>query len=228
MKKSSRICSNPVLSIALVCMFAASILVTDQTKAETITIDANARGWVDNFNNSSGTNASNIILVGKCLCVGDEHRNWFRFPIPALDGPISSAELVIDSRRIFLDQEPSTTYTLTSLGVSRAFRNVGTGDIYGAREYQMVDDGTTQSIPLNQAALAAIDLSQGGSFGISGRLTENATFNPGDDNQFLFGSTVASLSQLRITTVPEPNSALLFGLMFTACVAINYRQSHRR
>src|ERR1700761_6284554 len=85
-----------------------------------------------------------------------EHRNFFTFTIPDLDGPVSSAVLTINTGGTSFGQSPTATYQVTSLPDTFGFDDLGTGTVFGSLDYSADSTDTDQSILLNTPALAAI------------------------------------------------------------------------
>lgn len=177
-------------------------------------IDNQASGYVSVGGNFTGIRPNTNYLVGlcnasNCQSAPGEYRNYFYFAIPTLDGAIASAELVVPTRNVTLDQSRTTTYQLTSLSIdsgslgSTNFDELGTGTFYGSREYTLDDAQITHHIALNADAIAALGVG-GLTFGLSGRLSSPTDFGINAPDQLLFGRTQRQVSQLLITTVPVP------------------------
>ncbi len=205
-------------------MVALLMGVAVSAQASTFTITDDASGYLSSGGNSTGIRPNTNYLVGLCDasdCKNSpgEYRDYFYFVVPTLDGPITSVSLVLPTGTTFLIQSPSLTYDITSLGITEAslgiqnFSNLGAGTSYGSYTYTSADNGVTDSISLNAAAIS--DLGNGGfTFGISGAAVLNSTDINAPD-QLVFGSTQRSVTQLVITTsavpLPPALSMLLLG-----------------
>ncbi len=189
-------------------------LATTAADASVYLLDNQASGYISEGGNFTGIRPNTNYLVGlcnasNCQSAPGEYRNYFYFSIPTLDGAITSAELVIPTRNVTLDQSRTVSYQVTSLGIDSAslgsanFADLGTGTYYGNREYSIDDAQITHHIPLNADAIAALGAG-GFSFGLSGRLSSPTDFGINAPDQLLFGRTQRQVSQLLITTVPVP------------------------
>ena len=195
---------------------AMSLAVVSSASADTITIDASLRGWVDQDGTNNGATPDNNFIAGNCG-VGDcdtgEFRNWFSFDLSGISDQILSAELVLGTASVdFLQASGSAEYSLTSFDGNLNFNNLGTGTAYGSRDYVAADDFQVRTIALNAAAVA--DINAGGTFMISGRVTEGANFGPALPNQFIFGSSQQTGPvQLVVELVPAPGTLAGVGLL---------------
>jgi hypothetical protein len=90
---------------------------------------------------------------------------------------------------------------------------LGTGSVYGSRDYTAADANTTQSIALNAAALSALG-SGGFTFGLSGIAIAPIDLDINAPDQLLFGRSQNQITQLVVTTVPLPPALpmMLLGL----------------
>jgi hypothetical protein len=104
-------------------------------------------------------------------------RNYFTFSLPAATSTILGAELRLlasaPANQGFLSPDPSETYTLYDVSASPAaldternsanptgasiYSDLGSGTVFGSRNVTAADDATTISIPLNAAAVAALN-----------------------------------------------------------------------
>jgi hypothetical protein len=162
---------------------------------------ASAQGWMS-ASGGNGFYAANNYLAGNCGardCYTGEFRNFFEFSIPALDGQLLSATLVLDTRYEALRQSPSITYQVTSLDQSFGFSDLGTGTPYGSRTYTASDQNRVDGIALDAAALDAIRYAQGGIFALGGRVTSSAAFGAGLPDQLIFGQTSAAQELVIVT-----------------------------
>jgi hypothetical protein len=103
-----------------------------------------------------------------------------------------------------------------------AYADLGSGVVYGSRTMTAADQGTVVEITLNPAAIAALNAATG-SIGIGGSLT---TLDGVANSEFTFGSSgsVTDITELRLTLVPEPSSAILG---FVASLALMHRNGRR-
>ena len=173
-----------------------------------------------------------------CNSGGTEFRDFFTFAIPQLNGPILSAALVLSSAGVSTVDSPTETYQITSIPSVFGFTDLGTGTVYGSRVYTQADganspavpQGTTQSIALDAAGIAAIQSNT--TFGIGGRIT---TLGPNPTNEMIFDSSgigvcPACITELQIVTAdtPEPGSYGLMAAGFAALLALSALLGGRR
>jgi hypothetical protein len=197
-------------------------------------IDASERGYVcvnlQNATCSNGANPGNGYVAG-FVTGGGQFRDWFEFDIPTLTGSLLSATLN-------LDEPPGTvaghvggslTYAVYGLAAQPlVFGDVTTSNPFGSVTTSSADSGTTISITLDSAALAAIVADQGGHIFIGG--IDSGETN--STNAYDFGGaafqTVSSLSlNTAQSAVPEPASiVLLASVLFGLLVAL--RRKTRR
>jgi hypothetical protein len=192
------------------------------------------RGWYDNtgFHNPGNPN----------YVVGDTGvgvvRNFFVFDLSSVVQPIASAKLALfvpseSAGPGYNSPDASENYELhdvatplaTLLGGTggvAAHTDLGSGVVYGSRTMTATDMGTIVEITLNPAAIAALDAATG-FIAIGGSLT---TLDGVSNSEFTFGSSgsVADITELRITLVPEPSSAVLFSVASLALI----RRGRRR
>ncbi len=201
-----------------------ALMLGEAALASTYVIDNEATGYVSSGGNFTGIRPNTNYLVGLCNASNcrnspGEYRDYFYFAIPTLDGPIASVTLDIPTRNVSLNQSPTVTYQVTSLGIEKEalgvgnFNDLGTGILYASREYSAEDAQITHNIALSAAAISALGAG-GFSFGLSGRLSSPTDFDINAPDQLLFGSTQRQVTRLTITTVPVPPalSMMLLGL----------------
>ena len=187
---------------------AVSLTAVSSASADIYNIDTSRRGWINQVGDSNGAFANNNFLAGNCgilNCDIGEYRNWFEFDLTGISDPILSAELIINSSIVNLQQGGSVTYDVTSFDGSFVYNNLGRGTAYGSRDYVPEDDNQVHSIPLSAAAIADMN-SSGGAFLISGRVSAGANFGHKLDDQLIFGSSQSSTVQLVVETIPAPGS----------------------
>jgi|SRR5579859_1588284 len=211
---------------ALVAVVAA---IAAPASAATLFLSDSARGWITAGAATNGTAATNNYLVGFCAttCANQntEFRNWFQFSIPTLSDPVVAVHLIIDTGNVNTP-DAFETYQLTSIPSSFVYSDLGTGTLYGSRDYTTGDAGSTGvDITLDAAAVAAIV--SGTTFGIGGRIT-TLTSTPGTA-ELVFGFT-GSLSnvQLEIITAPEPSAYGLVGAGLAGLWFIRRRRASQR
>jgi hypothetical protein len=210
---------------------------TTTAQASSYTINNEASGYISSGGNFTGIRPNTNYLVGlcdaaDCIASPGEYRNFFYFAIPTLDGAITSASLVIPTRNTTLNQSPTLTFQLTSLGISEEslgignFSDLGTGTVYGSRVYSAADASTTQSIALNAAALSALG-SGGFTFGLSGIATAPIDLDINAPDQLLFGRSQNQITQLVVTTVPVPPALGMLLLGFAGLRFAGFRGSKK-
>jgi hypothetical protein len=202
-------------------------------------IDASARGFVCNstststcVSNNNGAAATNNYFAGfQSGKVGGQFRDWFEFDIPTLTGSLLSATLNLDEPAAVGHQGGSLTYAIYGLGAQPlVFTDVTTSNPFALPvTTSSTSDGTTISITLNSAALAAITADQGGHIFIGGIASgESSSTLAGD---FAVSAGSGNVTSLSLTTgpapVPEPASIVLFApLLIGSLVA--FRRKTRR
>ena len=200
--------------------------------ADIINIDASERGFVctgsgcSSANNGAGPN-QNYFAGDDDFGAIAQLRNWFEFAIPTFSG----ASLTSATLSLYDLSHSGGDLTFAVYGLSGrplAFTDVTTSNPFGSVATSTASTGTTITITLNAAALAAINADQGGNLFIGGIDSgENAASLEGD-----FGSTgPGSSTTLNLTTtptaVPEPSSAALALTAFLAATFISRRAKAR-
>lgn len=187
-------------------------------QAGVITLDATSRGWLNSSGGSDAAGEYANYFVGWCPdnCTTGEYRDFFRFDVPALDGSVVAARLLLDTA-VVVTPDPSETYQVTSLPATFGFSDLGSGTFYGSRIYTTGDSNAVLVIDLNAAGIAAI-LSNS-EFRVGGRITTLS----GEAEQTVFGNS-GTVSQLEITTVPEPAAWLLVGCGLAAPLLMRRRR----
>lgn len=187
-------------------------------------VPATARGWVVPGQNN-GASASNSFILG-----GDGApeavRDWFQFAIPSFGGAnITAANLDLDQPAAGGGNPPAGhlggTFTVSFYALAArplTLTDVTNGTLYGSVITTLATDGTTLVIPLNSAALIALNANQGGNFFIGGISSAEGVFENWD-----FAFSEQSNSVLDLTTAvaaaPEPATMLFSALGLAAMIA---------
>jgi hypothetical protein len=184
------------------------------------TINAIDSGWIQANGTHTATN-NNYFVGFSTFFVNTEYRNYFTFALPAATPTIASGELrLLNTAFGYNSPDPTETYTLYDVSATPAeldttrpvgdptgmdiHGDLGSGTVYGTRTVSPTDNGATVAIPLNAAAIAAINAAIGSSISIGGAIT---TLAPGI-TQTMFGGTSGALGtvQLVLQSVSPPQS----------------------
>jgi len=229
------------LAVLLVCATAQN--------AAAVTIDATDRGWYGD--NGDHRPAVLNYLAGDCdgtTCVAgastgiDEFRNFFVFDLSGVTAPIGSATLRLFNtpasspffRNGFFSDVGSETYLVSEVSTSiaslvagtggvAAFSDLGSGTPFGSVTATSAANGTFVEINLDSAAIAAMNLASG-LFAFGGSIT---TLNGVPDEETLFAfsdSGLLSDTQLELSVVPEPSTALLLAAGISLLGALRGRR----
>ena len=235
-----------VLAALLVCATAQNVAA--------VTIDATDRGWYGNDGTHpqpAQPTFPDILnyITGDCRrapCgdIGiDEFRNFLVFDLSGVTAPIVAATLRLQNtagmapfldRVGFFSDVGSETYLVSEVSTSIAsllagtggvavFNDLGSGTPFGSITATSAANGTFVEIDLNSVAIAALNLASG-LFAFGGAIT---TLNEVADKETLFAfSDLSPLSdtQLKLTVVPEPSTALLLAAAITLLGALRTRR----
>jgi hypothetical protein len=197
-----------------------------------MTLDAAARGWVFANGIANGRNPANNTFAGWGADTGDVN-NWFAFDLSSLSGTVVAAELLLNidgymspdaSETLVLRHVATPTGVIGTVDSGAHFTDLMTGEIFGSRAFTAGDSGFLQSIPLNAAAVADLDLSTGGLWEVGGHLSSLSRSGP---YEAIFWAAIGdpSTTQLRITTVPEPAALTLVAFGFAAALVTRKTRS---
>lgn len=154
-------------SNALLTVFAATNIV----------LDAVDTGWYNAAGNHSPGNPN--FFVGND---GNTYfRNWFVFNVPPLPGPVTHADLRVNTFTIIaptgseiyqLQQVTTPVATLMAggSGLTAIFNDLGDGPAYGASAFVPAKSDRFVTLPLNQNARAAVAASAGSSLALGGQI----------------------------------------------------------
>ncbi len=210
--------------------------------ADTIALTATDSGWYKSDGSASPLTDQNYI-AGAVSSISPEYRDFFVFDLSNVTQTIVSAQLeaynpsasvVGDFSNGYTSPNASDTYDLFDVSTSiaalgsrsggvAAFSDLGTGTIYGSHVFTTADNGTLVSIPLDSAALVALNTSHG-LFALGGA-DISVVLGVGRDNIFAFtagplgGSPVSDTTrELVIQTVSTPESAT--GVLLCAGISV--------
>ncbi|TDJ05874.1 MAG: PEP-CTERM sorting domain-containing protein [Deltaproteobacteria bacterium] len=232
-------------------VLAALLVCASAQHAAAVTIDATDRGWYGD----DGTHNTSILnyLAGDCdggTCVAgsntgiDEFRNFFVFDLSGVTGPITAATLILHNTdgttqfpnnvgffsdtgsETYLVSEVSTAIAslLAGTGGMAAFGDLGSGTSYASFTATSAANGTFVEIALNSAAIAALNQASG-LFAFGGSITTLNGF-PDEETLFAFSdSGLLSDTQLELTVVPEPSTALLLAAAIALLGALRTRRT---
>jgi len=198
--------------------------------AVTMNLPHSDRGWYDETGFHDPGNPNYITGDGRgpaCAgCSFGDARSFYVFNLAGVPTTIDSAKLALflpgRSPAGFASGDPSETFELhdvTTLigtlvgggGGVAAHGDLGAGVVYGSRAITANDMGSTGAvveIDLNASALAALNSTHGlFAFGASITTLDNVA---NDEYAFGWTNNGSELTELRLTLVPEPGSALLF------------------
>ena len=199
--------------------------------ADVANINASERGWVCTPDiifcpspTNNGPTPGNDYLAGAVSASNGSDvtklRNWFEFAIPTLTGgTLTSATLNLDDSGHIGDDLTFSVYGLSNRPL--AFNDV-TGNPYGSVTTTDASTGTTITITLNAAALAAIGAQQGGDIFIGGIDSgENDSPCAADSSSCVVGDFAGSPDSQNTVltlittpaTVPEPSTSALLVTM---------------
>lgn len=190
----------------------ASTLFCASAGAVPLVVSNSYSGWYDETGAHFFDYTDRNYLAGSYE--GVEFRNFFVFDLGGVTGPVSSATLKVQSYGV----TASGTYTVyqTSLpasiagdcaGCTSTFAGLVAGPAVGSIALAPGLSNTTLSIPLNDAALAWLGASAGGTVVIGGAFPQ-----PADADNYAFGySGFDPGNELVLNAVPEPGTLLLLG-----------------
>jgi PEP-CTERM motif len=150
----------------------------------TITLNATDSGWWDNtgFNDNTNTN----YIAGFCgVCTNPYFNNFFVFSLGTVSVPITSATLsIFNPSSGYSSPLPTEIYrvgsvstpiaTLTGGGTAQVgiFNDLASGTVYGTTLVSAATDNAQVTIPLDSAAVAALNKAGGGYIAFGGTLID--------------------------------------------------------
>jgi hypothetical protein len=197
---------------------SASLVLVGQLNAQTtLTINASASGSYDNTGYHDPADMS--YGVGENISGSGLYRDFFVFSIPAFQGVVTSAQLLINS---YTNASPTgvETYELHDVtssiaalvsggsGLTAIYNDLADGALYGTRNVQVSDTGTVVTIPLGTAFVNAVVAASGGQIALGGSIS---TLDPTPNNEYLFQGGSAQPGdvrlQLSVASSVETNAA---------------------
>jgi hypothetical protein len=195
----------------------ALTVLAGSASADVFSISASERGWVCNgpsfgCPNNNGADPSNNYSAGHGSITLGSLRDWFEFAIPDLNG----ASLVSATLSLADPAHSGGDFTFTVYGLSNepiVFTDVTTSNPFGSVATSSASTGTTVTITLNTAALAALSADQTSNIFIGGvDSAESGSSLAGDffsTTGSSFATTLTLTTTAGTTAVPEPGSLLL-------------------
>lgn len=231
-----------VLKTALIALAANAAFCLSAT-GQTFNVDVTDRGWYD----ETGFSDPSIIayIAGDFRGSGCQNsgcsadiRDFFVFNLSSVPAPIASAKLALSVPPVvatppgYSSADPSENFELHDVTTSisallagtggvAAHTDLGSGIVYGNRSMSAADNGTVVEIPLNSAAVAAMNASSG-LFGMGGSITTLDSI-PNEEYEFGWSFTTNEIVQLRLSLVPEPSSATLCILSALSLICVRKR-----
>ena len=148
-------------------------------------IPATGRGHYRSVGTANGASATNNYIAGLCgtdACNEPDnlYHNFYIFAIP-VGVVITSAALLLDvpAGDGYISLNPAETYTVYdvttpvgSLGTDSVatYLDLGSGTVYGFRNYTAADMGTTTTVPLNAAAVTFLNANLGQTIAFGGAI----------------------------------------------------------
>ena len=176
----------------------------------TLTLSSTGSGWWDNGGNHTATNTNYIAGISS---TGLEHHNFFVFNLATVTQNITAASLnIMNPSSGYSSADPNETYTMFDVstaiatltaggsGQTAIFTDLASGTQYGAKTMSSADNNVLVNIPLNSAALAALNAAKGSQFAFGGAVTSLAT---SASPQFVFGFSDGSLTKQLVLTLGE-------------------------
>jgi hypothetical protein len=229
--------------VSLLTTVLLVLLASSFASAQDVVINWTDRGWYDltgfhkpnNDNYSSGDNGCPFYDS----CEADT-RNYFVFDLSSVTLPIVSAKLAL-SIGWYESLDPTETFELHDVATPitklwdgtdglATYDDLGSGVVYGSgevndcgRAYGACSIGTVYEFPLNSSAITAMNSSHG-LFAMGGSIT---SLDGLPNLEFAFAATnIYSISQLRLTLVPEPSTFCLLAIGAASLLGRRRAKSH--
>ncbi len=218
----------PIVTAALLTLTPAV------AQAQIVTISSTVH---DGYRNDGAIGGFNSYMCGDPLNDAvAENRAFLVFDLGPNTTPIIAASLRLFNPTNGFGSTQGPTEDLTIFDVSTpianliagtggvaAFNDLGTGTVYAVRTFSTADNNSFIDITLNSAAILALN-SSSGQFAFGGAITTLVDPFVGEREE-VFRDSSGRVTQLVLTTVPEPSSIVLSCIGLAAAVIRRRRRS---
>jgi hypothetical protein len=203
------------------------ILTIGGTPTTLAAVDA---GWWDDTGDHTSTNRNYGVGDGNTTL---DHNDFFVFDLSDITGTITAAQLSIGNAAVtgytagipagisvlsmYDVSTPVAALEATGSGMIGIFNDLGSGMLYALQTVSAADDGTQVLIPLDAAAVTALNSAEGGQFAIGGTLS---VVTPEPSALALVGTFLAGLGvfmKLRKVSRPSVKNRRSFWLRKSIC-----------
>jgi hypothetical protein len=171
---------------------AATLLIAAPAGAAGVTLDATDHGWYDDtgFHDTIEPNYFTGYCPASACGTDREYRSFHVFDLSSVTDTVLGAVFrpyepsdppdvadgwfsddASETLAAFDVTTPVATVTAGGSGLTAIFADLGSGTSFGSVVTTMADNGSSLSVPLNAAGVAAINAAAGGSFALGGALT---------------------------------------------------------
>jgi hypothetical protein len=185
-----------------------------------VTLNAVDQGWWDSTGAHSSTNKNYLTGLSST-----DHRSYYVFDLTAVSQAIAAAQLNLfnptngysspdptETLGIFDVSTPLTALQATGSGQTAIYNDLGSGTSYGSQTVSAASNGQLIAIPLNAAAVSALNAARGTRTAVGGALTSIS----GTANQFVFGFTNGTETKQLVLTLADPADWYAFDVASTA------------
>ena len=186
---------NPAFVTLQTSLVSATRAAVIGSVGQPVTVNAGAFGYWD----STGMHTATALAyeVGQPVASSPtQYNNFFVFNLSGVSPLIQSASLNVsadgyssplasDTYGLFDVTTPIASLEATGSGETTIFQDLGSGVSYGTKTVTSASNGTVLNIPLNAAAVAALNSKRGSQFAIGGALTTLT----GSSAQYLFAGS---------------------------------------
>jgi hypothetical protein len=220
---------NPSFATLQTSLTSASRAAVIGSVGQPVTVNANAFGYWD----STGAHTAGVLSyeVGQSPTSSNLYNDYFIFNLSGTYPTILGASLNLsadnyssplssDTYGLFDVSTPLASLVATGVGQTNIYNDLGSGVSYGTKTVTASSNGQLLSIPLNAAAVAALNNKRGSQFALGGALT-TAT---GSGAQYLFAGsgTATDTLQLSLTLLDTRYYSFTLGNHELASVGLKY------